>query len=372
MANKETPEEAMSDKQERPYMVATTNVQQAWPIAHIDAYREIAPELVRLHDSLSAGSGTSMFPVALQQQVMLVLDRINDLTQQRWAEYVKAGAAHPLEAESLRDMGVPEHITYDSANGVPFLNWMTYLDGPVPNWREIEVNIKEDVSGQTFQFVPPFRPVHVNSLPGGTHRLPINDPVHAATIAVYEVIDSSLTNLLRASTTVSPRDNWVRMQITATLYRTIAQARLKELSMDDYKDWVVTIPETIPIFNAPAQIARLGANAVVIQILALRTIAGFVQDSMDRADKEPINVDQAAKVDQVIGEMTNYRDRMKARADNLNALVVSDSPIDPKRYDVMVVSRPFPRGTPFIALIPRGSSAKKVKKLRAPSSVLTG
>lgn len=363
------PPDNLDDKQIRQHMVPVANVNQAWPIAHIDAYREIAPSLVELHDSLSAASGQSLFPAAIQTKVMDVLNRISDLTQKRWEEYVRAAAQNPLHADSLRDSGVPEHITYDSMNGVPFLTWLSVMDGPQLNWRQIHINILEDTSGQSFVLTPPFRPVRVENLPADTRKLMITDQVHAATIAVSEVIDAALADLLRAKNQVSARDNWVRMRMTANFYASIVQERMKELALDDYKDWVVTLPAQIPILNAPAVIARHASNAVVIQVLAMRTIAHFILDAMDRAEKEPGNTDQGMVVDQVIDEMTAYRDRMQARAQSLNDLLVSEAQNLPPAYAVQVITRPFPRGTPFIAIIPEHPSgaAAQVVPLRDPS-----
>lgn len=363
-----TPSDHLDDKQIRQHMVPVANVNQAWPIAHIDAYREIAPSLVELHDSLSAAAGQSLFPSSIQAKLMDVLNRISDLTHKRWDEYVRAAAQNPLHEDSLRESGVPEHITYDSMNGVPFLTWLSVMDGPQLNWRQIHINILEDSSGQPFVLTPPFRPVRVESLPPGTRKLMIGDQVHAATIAVSEVIEAALADLLRAKSQVSARDNWVRMRITANFYASIVQERTKELALDDYKDWVVTLPAQIPVLNAPAVIARHASNSVVIQVLAMRTIAHFILDAMDRAEKEPGNTDQGMIVDQVIDEMTAYRDRMRLRAQSLNDLLIAEAQDLPASYAAQVVTRPFPRGTPFIAIIPEDVAASAQNVARLPSS----
>lgn len=368
MTNSEAPGGWVDDKLQREHSVPAANLKEAWPIAHIDAYREIAPELVKLHDSLSAGSSESSYPAAIQQRVMAVLDRLNDLTQARWNEYIAASASHPLHADSLRDAGVPEHITYNPATGVPFLTWLSVMDGPQLNWRQINLNILEDKSGQPFTLTPPFRPVRIESLPAGTRRVQISDPVHAATLAVFEVIDAALADLLRAKAAVSARDNWVRMRCVASFYSAVVAERMKELALDDYKDWVVTLPAKIPILNAPAVIARHGSNAIVIQLLAMRTIADFILDSLDRAEKEPGNDSQADMVEQVISEMSQYRDRMNTRAESLNRLLIDESIEDADEYVIQIVTRPVPRGTPFIALIPKSADGQTIAELRAPAS----
>lgn len=349
----DSPDNHLEDKQLRQHVVPAANVNEVWPIAHIDAYRELAPALVELHDSLSASSGQSMFPAAIQAKVMAVIDRLTDLTQQRWEEFIRASAKHPLHADSLRDVGMPEHITFDPVNGIPFLTWLSVMDGPQLNWRQINISILEDSSGQPFVLTPPFRPVKVDSLPPGTQKVMVTDQVHASTIAVSEVIDAAVEDLLRAKSTVSARDNWIRMRMLANFYTSVVQARMKELALDDFKDWVVTLPAKIPVLNAPAVIARHASNAVVMQVLAMRTIAHFIIDSMDRAEKEPGNTEQVMMVDQVIDEMTAYRDRMATRAHSLNDLLLAEASDLPADYVVQVVTRPFPRGTPFLAAIPR-------------------
>lgn len=356
MTNSEAPGGWVEDKQQRQHSVPAANLKEAWPIAHIDAYREIVPDLVRLHDSLSQGSGESAFPAAIQQRILDVLNRVQDLTQARWNEYVDAAASHPLHADSLRDAGVPEHITYNAAAGLPFLTWLSVMDGPQLNWRQISLNILEDKSGEPFTLTPPFRPVRIESLPADTRRIQITDPVHAATLAVFEVIDAALSDLMRAKASVSARDNWVRIRCVAKFYLEVSNERKKELALDDYKDWVVTLPAKIPILNAPAVIARHAANAVAIQLLAMQTIADFMIDSLDRAEKEPGNATQADMVEQVIHEMAQYRERMRTRADSMNQLLVDDSIEDPDAYVMQTVTRPVPRGTPFIAMIPRASA----------------
>lgn len=346
------------DKQIRQHSVPAANLREAWPIAHINAYREIAPALVRLHDSLTSASGESMFPTVIQGKIMEVLEEINSRSQHRWEEYVRAAAAHPMEAETLRESGLPEHITYNEAKGIPFLTWLSAQDGPMLNWRQIHINILEDKSGQPFILTPPFRPVSAESLPKGTIRVAITDQVHAATVAVDEVIASGVTDLMRAKSEISPRDNWVRMRMVANFYAAVVEERMKELALDDYKDWVVTLPAKIPLLNAPSVIARHGANAIVIQLLAMRAISDFISDCLDRAEKEPGNATQDLMVDQVIGEMQAYADRIHARATGFNDLLVSESVQNPDDYKQLLINRPVPRGTPFIAMIPKGAETE--------------
>lgn len=358
-----TDEDWADDKQSRQHSVPAANLQEVWPIAHIAAYREIAAPLAALHDALSAGSALSTSPSAIQRNIMDVIERLNELTQKRWAEYIKAAAAHPLHADSLKAAGVPEHITYDPKSGIPFLTWLTVMEGPQLNWRQLHINIVEDRSGQPFVLTPPFRPVRIDSLPPATLKLAIADPVHAATIAVFEVMDAAVADLSRAKASVSARDNWVRMRCVANFYTAIVQERMKELALDDYRDWVVTLPAQIPIMNAPAIIARHGANAVVIQLLALRTVANFLLDCLDRTEAEPGNHDQAMMVDQVMNEMGAYLERIRARQDSLNNLLISESVPNPEAFVPQVISRPVPRGTPLIAMIPNDGTESQTSNV---------
>lgn len=352
MAGSPPPDEIVDDRQQGQQIVPAPNLPEAWPIAHIAAYRELAAPLAALHDSLAAGTGLSTSPSAMQRQIMGLLEQINELTNQRWAEYIKAAAAHPLDADSLKSCGIPEHITYDAKHGIPFLTWMTLKEGPVYKWQQYRIAIKEDTSGEPFVLTPPFRPVNLDSLPTGTLRINLTDPVHAATSAVYEVMEAAYADLTRAKATVSARDNWVRMRCVANFYTAIVQARMKELSLDDYRDWQVTLPAQIPVLNAPAIIARHGSNVVVIQLMALRTVTAFLLDSLDRAESEPSNHDQAQMVDQVLKEMSVYLERVRARHDSLNHLLVAENAPDAHGYVMQPISRPFPRGTPLIAMIP--------------------
>lgn len=349
-------EEQTNDRIERHHSVPAANLKEAWPIAQIAAYREMAAPLAELHDSLSAGSGTSVSPSSIQRRILAVIELLNDRTKQRFEEYIQAATTHPLHADSLRAAGVPEHITYDSKSGIPFLTWLTVMEGPQLNWRQLHINIAEDRSGQPLILTPPFRPVRLESLPPNSLRILIADPVHAATIAVAEVMDAAFEDIVRAKASISARDNWVRMQCVANFYTAIVQERMKELALDDYRDWVVTLPAQIPIMSAPAVIARHGSNAVVIQLLALRTVANFLLDSLDRTENEPGNVDQSMMVDQVLGEMRSYRDKVVARMNSLNALLIAEHVSEPENYVPQVISRPVPRGTPLIAMIPKDSN----------------
>lgn len=360
-----TTEDPIDDAQERRHSVPAANLPEAWPIACIAAYREIAGPLAELHDKLATGSGVSMSPPNIQRQIMDLIELINAKTKQRWDEYITVATKHPLHAESLRAAGLPEHITYDPKTGIPFLTWLTVMEGPQLNWRQLEINIVEDRSGQPFVLTPPFRPVRIESLPAGTVRINVADPVHAATIAVAEVLEACYDDLTRAKASVSARDNWVRMRCVANFYTAIVQERMKELALDDYRDWVATLPAQIPIMNAPAVIARHGSNAIVIQLLALRAVANFLLDCLDRTESEPGNHDQAQMVDQVLHEMGVYKERMRAREDSLDSLLINEQVDNPGDFVSQVISRPVPRGTPLIALVPRDGTVAQTGNVRS-------
>lgn len=349
-----TSEEPLADRQSRQFSVPVANMRAGCAIAHIDAFREVLPELIRFHDSLDAGNGgASLTPTLLRARVMEIIDAINDKTKVRWEEYIRLAALLPMEGETLREAGLPDHITYDPAKGIPFLTWMTEVDGPMASWRQIHINILEDTSGQPFVLTPPFRPISIDCLPKQVVRIQITDPVHAAAAAVDEVISSALGDLLRARSAVSARDNWVRMRMVSNFYTAIAQGRIKDMALDDFKDWVISLPEKISILNAPAEIARHGSSAVMIQVLAMRTVASFIGDCLDRAEQEPENTTQEMRVSQVIDEMQTYAKRITARTNSYNELLITEQGLNLRDYIIQMVNRPAPRGTPFIALVPK-------------------
>ena len=339
------------DQLQRQHAVPITRVAEVWPVAHLHAYRDLLPVLEQLHKSLAPGTGPNPLPDELRGRVAAAIAQINELGQQRWNEFIGVAAVHPLHAETLRNAGQPAQIQFNGT--YPFLRWLSPMDGPEANWHPISLRIAEDASGEVFDFNPPFRPVWVEHLPETTIKVPVTDPIHAASIALAEVIGVALGDLSAARGRVSARDNWVRIRMMAHLLQSVVEERMRaELSVDDFKDWVIPSHSSIPLSNAPMLIASHTCNAAAIQILAMRVVQNFILDAMDRAEREPGNETTGQTVDQVFDELEKYHQRIRTRVDALNELVLSECKNLPADYSYQVVARPIPRGTPFFAVFP--------------------
>lgn len=336
-----------SGPEERAFSLALADPAEVWTMAKISAYYELRKELIALHDSPGLGITET------QARLQALLEKLRVSTDARWEEFVSHSPLSVLHADSLLAIGPPDHAQFDLNNKIASISWNEARDEDDAIWSLQPVQVPGDESDVSFFITPPYRPVYMDRLPEGTIQLPVREPIHAATIAINEVISALLGDIERLITEVGNQAAWRRMKRIAWFYTRLVESRIRDLALDDYRDWVPALPASISVNEAPSLIAKSAANSIVMQLLSLRTISAFLFDAISRAEDEASNESADDLVAQVLSEIRSYHANIKASLDAFNQMLISHAGKQGLGLEVYVVARPIPRNTPIVTLIPK-------------------
>ena len=347
--------------------VAVTQPTEVWALATLHLAR-MNTEILRSLYNLIATEGTSTeFTEIILGRLKHEVDRSADAESAAWQLFIDGSSHSPVQRDTMLGMGPPHLISFEPKHGVPFMGWRAVSDSNIEaKWRRYPVEDLE--SGARANLTAPFRPVEISKLPPGTVKLAVQDTRHAATIALDEVMQTALADLHDGLEGEDPLMTWGRLRAQVSFHTTVVQKWVKELRIDEYKDWLPQIPHRIRIQDAPSAIARFSTTTVTMQIMTLRTVADFYKDSMDRAERQYPG-DTAAMVASVIEDVTAASKNIASIADAMNRLLISSEP-KADNMDKEVIFRTIPRGLPIIALIPREfeDTNNKVTKLTPRSA----
>lgn len=344
--------------------IPVTGNAEIWCVAHLDAYLGIAEHLEALHQALSSAFAKgNISHRSIDEHIATARSKIDELIQAFWQQYIDQAASSALHARHLKSCGPPDKVDYEAVQGIPFLSWKSKMSSRQSNWRHLVIRIAEDSSGKDFVMVPPFRPTTLDDLPKGTHICPLNQPVHVATAALYEVLRAFLADIRRDITEISGKNSWIRMRCLVNFYTAVVNERLKEAHPEDFHGWQISMPKKIPINAAATIIAKHAANSSMIQTLAIRAIIDLLHDCMDNAE-EAMCSSSDEMVMRVLTSLDKYDRDISETLEQLNRDLLANTDHVLSDYVCTLVSRPLPRGTPVLALIPKDSTASVVQ-LRA-------
>lgn len=327
--------------------VPVTVPAEVWALASLHTQRQSTELLKSLYALIS--DRTASFEVILERLEHEV-DHSIEGEQALWQLFIQVAESSGIQRETMQSMGAPDIISFEPKNGIPFMGWRALTDSIEDKWRRV-FTVEDLESGAKAPLTAPFRPVELSKLPPGTVKVPIKDPRHAATIAVDEVLRTAYGDIQNGLAGEDPGHTWGRIRALVTFYMTVVQKWIKELTVDEYKDWLPQLPARIKIQEAASTIARHSTTTVMMQILTMRTVADFYKEAMERAETAHPG-DMTSMVEMVLSEVHSTQANISRITEAMNNLHVQDEP-SVANGEMEVIFRTVPRGVPVIAIIPR-------------------
>lgn len=327
--------------------VPVTVPAEVWALASLYMQRQNSELLRSLYAMISDRSAS--FEVILER-LRHEVDHSIEGEHALWQLFIQVAESNGIQRETMQSMGAPDIISFEPKSGIPFMGWRALTNSIEDKWRRV-FTVEDLETGAKAPLTAPFRPVELSKLPPGTVKVPIKDPRHAATVAVDEVLRTAYNDLQNGLEGEDPGHTWGRVRALVSFYMTVVQKWIKELTVDEYKDWVPQLPARIKIQEAASTIARHSTTTVMMQILTLRTVADFYKEAMEKAETAHPG-DMRAMVDMVFAEIQSTQINISRITEAMNKLHVQDEPTA-ANGEMEVIFRTVPRGVPVIAIIPR-------------------
>lgn len=323
------------------------NSPEVWRIAQIHALTEVRRLLIQLHDS------RSLSPMEFKARLLDVIDNINDQSDEHWSKFIDLHALHELQAESLKELGIPEILTLNDATGLCTIGWLE-ADGEVESeyWNPVPISLPGDSQERQFAVTPAFRPILRDKLPEGSQVFDISDSRHAALVCITDVLKGMVADIERVVAGAPAEMAWKWLRKMSLLYRDQYEMSRSRLVIDDYKDWVPDIPSSIPLLQAPQIIGQKAGNARSVRTLSLNTTVACLEDAIDRAQSEPYSSTAEERLAQVLFDLRTAESKLAVELGFNNDRLVGDALKDMPGAHVYLMARPIPSGPPAIALIP--------------------
>lgn len=308
---------------------------EAWHIARGQAYEQASAIVA---EAASERPGTE-----LERILMGICEQFNDASADAWAQYLSYGD-RPVNFVSRDDVT----IDFDEARDLPMMHWHT-TQLQDASWGMVDFPAPDDAGdpSQGMVMATPFRVIDLNRLPKGHMLVRLQDPHHAATAALVEVLQCSRRDAASAFMGCDEVQSWRRMNGVINIYRQAAATSLSMLNDDDYVGWRPSQPEGFNIGSAASIIVRVASTARAQCAIATHLVSAWLQSLADHFS----GIEGDGRV-QFLKELESATGSLEATLSGMNDALARDYWADDQPRSCMVVFRTPQSDVPALAIIP--------------------
>lgn len=338
--------DSISTSDSRVEQVSTPSTAETWHLGSVQALLEVIASLGSLLSELQGES-----KAVIQGEI----DALSMVAIKHWRDYVDAALITRERDVSyiLKETRMPLGMRLDAASQSVLVSWPDDSDASAPFFA-LGLGAKQTLEAPEFEPRSPFKELRLAQLPADTVLLDINDPSHAATAAVSEMVQSVVLDMEDYIARESAPDAWVLMRSHVAFYKRSVRLLEQGLCDDEFRGWDRTAYAAATIFGIPRAIVASTSTANAQQVLAVRSVASLYEGLLNEAEAEFGNNHQAM-VDHVMQSLVTARDQIGSVLDGYNHILITTSKA--AKLDVVPVPilRPIPHGLPVLALVPSGA-----------------
>lgn len=329
--------------------VSTPSTSETWYLSSVQALLDVIKSLGSLLSELDGDA-----KAAIQAEI----DALSLLAIKHWRDYVDAALTSRERDVSylLKETRMPLGMTLDATDQSVLVSWPSGESDVPPAFFALGLAARQTLEAPEFEPRSPFKEVRLAQLPAGTVLLDIVDPIHAATAAVSEMMQSVVRDMEDHIAREAAADAWSLMAFHVAFYQRAVRLLEQGLGDDEFRGWDRVVFEPATIFDIPRSIVASTSTANAQRVLAVRSIASLYERMMIAAETA-IGEHHRELVDRVMHELITARDQIASVLDGYNHILMTASSATKLDVVPVPVLRPIPHGLPVLALVPAGAAS---------------